>query len=139
MVELAVIPTRAIRLLQPQDGISWSRANALHLAHGTGSRSAPATPARDRLTEMPRQKPHHLPANLQARHIRVQIQPVDALDLERHMTLEHVVDVRHARHPRSMERKGRLCRPDLSPPREGAGGGARPPPANTRPHISRRD
>jgi len=48
------------------------------------------------------QEPDHLPADLQIRDIRVQVQPIDTLDLERHMTLEHVVDVRHVSHPRSM-------------------------------------
>ena len=51
------------------------------------------------MPEMLTQEPDHLPADLQVRHVRVQVQPIDTLDLERHMTLEHVVDVRHARHP----------------------------------------
>ena len=58
------------------------------------------------MTEMAAQEPHDLPGNLQAGHVRVQKQPVDTLDLERHMTLEHLIDVSHARRQRSMNAMG---------------------------------
>ena len=73
---------------------------------------------RDLMPEMATQEPHHLTADLQLRHVRVQIQPIDTLDLERHMTLEHVIDIRHARHPRSIP-KGRLCRTAVTHPTGG--------------------
>ena len=41
---------------------------------------------------------HHLPAHLQIGDVGVQVEPVDAVQLEADMTLEHVIDVRHARH-----------------------------------------
>jgi len=59
--------------------------------------------------------------------VRVQVQPIDAFDLERHMTLEHVVDVRHARTPpRMVNAKGGLCPADHSALKGGPGGGLTP-------------
>ena len=40
---------------------------------------------------MTTEEPHDLTGDLKPRHVRVQQQPIDTLDLERHMTLEHVV------------------------------------------------
>ena len=69
-----------------------------------------------------------MPAQLQRRQVRVQVQPVDAFDLERHVTLEHIVDVRHARHPRMVNAKGGLRPPDHPTLDRGeAGRGACPP------------
>lgn len=76
---------------------------------------------------MPAQKPNQLPADLQRRDVRVQIQPVDALDLERHIALQHVVDVRHARHSRMVNAKGRLRRLGLTALDEGRPGGGLTP------------
>ena len=81
------------------------------------------------MAEMPAQEPHQLAANLQGRHVAVQQQPVNTLNLERHMTLEHVIDVRHARHPRMVTRRAGFAGPDSRPATGEAGRGARPPPA----------
>jgi len=78
------------------------------------------------MTEMPAHKPHDLAGHLQARDVRVQQGPIDALDLERHMTLEHVVDVRHARHPRMVNANGGLRPPD-HPASTGGGREGLPP------------
>ena len=59
---------------------------------------------------MPAQEPDDLPGDLQPGHVRVQKQPIDTLH-ERHIALEHVVDVRHAGHRSSMNAKGGLCPP----------------------------
>ena len=65
---------------------------------------------------MTAQEPHHLTRHLKPRHIRVEHEPIDTLDLERHMTLEHLVDIRHAHHPRSIlqPRQIRQKRPTLT-------------------------
>jgi len=76
------------------------------------------------MTEMPAQEPDDLTGHLQTRDVRVQQQPIDALDLERHVTLEHVIDVHHARHNRMVNAKGGLCppgRPALDGGRPGGG------------------
>jgi hypothetical protein len=53
------------------------------------------------------------------------------------MTLEHVVDVRHACHKRSMTAEGGLRPPDLTTLRRGeAGWGACPPPVT---YLPRKD
>ena len=66
------------------------------------------------MTEMPAQEPHHLTGHLQPGHVRIQQQPIDTVNLERHMTLEHVIDVRHARHPRMVNAEGGLRPPGLT-------------------------
>jgi hypothetical protein len=40
------------------------------------------------------QEEHHLPAHLEVRDVRVEQHPVHALDLESHVTIEDLVDVR---------------------------------------------
>ena len=56
------------------------------------------------------------------------------------MTLEHFIDVCHARHANTIAHEGRLCRPDYvsAGPRSGeeAGRGACPPPAKSQLRIS---
>ena len=76
------------------------------------------------------EEPHDLTADLQPRHVRVQVQPIDTLDLERHMTLEHVVDVRHARHRPIVNAEGGLCPPGRPALDGGGREGGLPPPAN---------
>src|SRR5438445_12946992 len=44
------------------------------------------------------QEPLHLRTDLQVRDIRVQIQPIDALDLQRDMAVEDITDVHNTRH-----------------------------------------
>jgi|SRR5579875_1790331 len=79
------------------------------------------------MTQMLTQEADHLAADLQLRHIRVQVQPIDTLDLERHMTLEHVVDVRHARHAPMVNAEGGLCPPGLTTLDGGRPGGGPDP------------
>ena len=37
------------------------------------------------------QKAHHLTADLQIRHVAVQIDPIQTLQIEQHMPVEHIV------------------------------------------------
>ena len=77
-----------------------------------------------------------LTTHLQVRDVGVQIQPVDAGEVEADMTVEHVVDVRHAGHARQRcAPEGRLCRPDNLNSHDGRagrrpGGGPAPLPLN---------
>jgi hypothetical protein len=41
---------------------------------------------------MPGQETHHLTAHLRVRHVRVQVDPVQALHVQTHMTVEQIVD-----------------------------------------------
>jgi len=47
---------------------------------------------RDRITQMRGQKRDHLPTHLQVRHIAVEINPIQTLNIEPHMPIEHIVD-----------------------------------------------
>ena len=134
VIELAIIPARPIRLFQPQHGNLVGGRERADLAAEPIADPLKQRCGRDLVAQMPTQEAHNLATDLQIRHVRVQVQPIDTLDLERHMTLEHIVDVRHARHHRMVNATGRLCPPDPSGPRRGeAGRGARPPPANAPP------
>ena len=52
----------------------------------------------ERRTPMPAQEPHHPVHVLQPRLIHVQIQPVDALDLQRHVLIKDIADAARYRH-----------------------------------------
>ena len=135
MVELAVIPAAAIGLLQAQDRDSLRGGERLDLADEAIADPREQRGRGNRIAQVRGQEAHDLATHLQPRHVRVQIQPIDALHLERHMTLEHLVDVRHARRPSSVHHdaracpEGRLCRPDaqLTSGRGPGGGPALPP------------
>jgi hypothetical protein len=56
---------------------------------------------REREPQVPGQERHHLGTGLQDRHVSVEIDPVQALDIQRHMPVEHVIyrqDTRHDDH-----------------------------------------
>jgi hypothetical protein len=52
---------------------------------------------RDRLLQMPGHERHHLPADLQVRHIAVQVDPIHAPHVQRHMPVQQIVHRRHDR------------------------------------------
>ena len=45
------------------------------------------------MTQMLGQKAHHLTAHLQIRHVAVEIDPIQTLQIEHHMPVEHIVHV----------------------------------------------
>ena len=63
-------------------------------------------------------------------HVRVQVEPIDALHLQPDMTIEHLVDVHHRGHHPSVRPPPSRRPPTRPRRREGAGGRACPPPAN---------
>ena len=64
---------------------------------------------------MRRHERHHLPTHLQGRHVPFQIDPIQALDIQRHMTIEKIVHRRHPSHNHQPDRirQGRPA-PDLA-------------------------
>ncbi|HVA07603.1 MAG TPA: hypothetical protein VNG12_12770, partial [Acidimicrobiales bacterium] len=57
-------------------------------------------------------------------HVGVEVETIDAVDLEGYMAVEHVVDVHHAGHRHIVAPEGRLCRSDnLNPVTVASGGG----------------
>jgi hypothetical protein len=66
----------------------------------------------DLIAQMRDQKRHHLPAHLQIRHITVQIDPIQALQIQAHMPVEHIVHRRHRSHHLSLAGQ---ARPDQRP------------------------
>jgi hypothetical protein len=47
---------------------------------------------------MPVQERHHLPTHLQVRHIAVQVDPIQALDVQGHLPIKHTVHRQRAGH-----------------------------------------
>ena len=130
MVELAVIPTRPVGLLERQDRDPVGVGERPDVTTEAVADVAQQRRRRDRLPKMLGDEPNDLPADLQVRDIRVEIQPIDTLDLKRHMALEDVVDVRHARgarHRPSIHHEGRLRRPGAPSRHPGRPGGGPDP------------
>jgi hypothetical protein len=132
VIKLAVLPARAVGLFQLENRDVVGIGERPHVATKTVADGTQQRRGRDRLAEVPGDEPHDLPADLKARHVRVEVEPVDALHIERHMTLKHVVDVRHARaasHRVSIQHDGRLCLPNADPATRGEAGKGGPPPS----------
>src|SRR5205085_4787458 len=93
-------------------------------------------------------EPLNLATDLNVRHAAVHVEPINAVDLKGHVTVDHVVDIhqpRHARPPSTTARRLRLNAPIRMPTgpalpariplvplalREGAWGEGLPPPTN---------
>jgi hypothetical protein len=59
---------------------------------------------RDRAAEVLRHERRHLPADLQVRHVAVQVDPVQALDVQRHMPIEQLIHRHHSSHAHQPDR-----------------------------------
>ena len=135
VVELSIVPTRAIGLLELKDGNVLVGGERLHLPPEAVADLLEQRRRRDREAKVLGQKRHHLPADLQIGHVRVQVEPVHAGEVERNMALEHVIDVHHAGHRTSLVAGGPAL-PARQPHRARGnvgrrpGGGACPPPAS---------
>jgi hypothetical protein len=103
MIELAVVPPSAIRFLQREDRDVVRGSECLHLATPPVADPFQQHRRRDLVAQMLFDEPVDLRADLQPLHVSVQIQPIDTLDLQRDVPVEHIVDVHHSsRHPNTM-------------------------------------
>ena len=136
VIDLAVIPPGPVRALQPQDRDPVVRRERLHRPHEPVADLGEQRRRRDRVPQMPGQEHHHLPTRLQVRHVGVQQHPVHALDLQRHMAVEHLIDIRRPRHTTSVTEQGPAPPTEPNPPRDhpgrGPGGGPALPPLSDR-------
>jgi hypothetical protein len=82
VVELAVIRPRPIWRLELEDRDPMSVGEPPDLTTEAVADPAQKRGRRGRLPEVPGDEPHHLAAHLQVRDIRVEQQPIDALDLQ---------------------------------------------------------
>jgi hypothetical protein len=114
MIKLAVIPTTAVGLFELQDRDCELGRERRDLSTKPVADRPQQRWRRDLIAPASAQQPHDLTADLQVGDIGVEVQPVDTLDLERHIALEHVIDVHHARHMRSMTPPGPAL-PDRHP------------------------
>ena len=141
MVELAVIPTAAVRLPQRQDRDLVGGGERLHVATEPVADLLDRSPATASGCRDARSRNRSTcPPTCKSRTYAFRQQPIHALDLQRDMTIEHVVDVHHARHAtqHDTDRAG-SAGPHLTdqPPRGGPGGGPALPPLATCPGNSR--
>ncbi|MGI8777458.1 MAG: hypothetical protein ACR2LJ_08745, partial [Acidimicrobiales bacterium] len=86
-----------------------------------GPNGAGKTPTVERMID---QEPDHLAPHLQVGDVGVQVQAVDALDLQGHVPVQHVVDVHHVGHATSLvARRPALPARPTSPLRRSSGRG----------------
>ena len=134
VVKLAVIPAGTVRFLQVQHRDAAGSGEVVHLAPEPVADLLKQRRRRDGIAQMPGQERHHLAGHLKNRAVSVQVEPVQALNLQADMSLQHLIDVHHARHATSVPREGRLVRPGAlqtpTPHKGAAGRGARPPPTS---------
>jgi len=53
---------------------------------------------RDRIAQMRGQEADNLPTHLQVRDVGVEVDPIQALQVQRHLPIEHIVDRHRRRH-----------------------------------------
>jgi hypothetical protein len=113
-VELAVVPSGAVWLLQ------WQHGNGAVLGEAAYGSTEPVgdllEPRRrwQREPEMVMQEAGHLAGHLEGGDVRVQIEPVRTLDVQCDMGVKDVVDVHHrsCHSPAAWFAEGGLCRPE---------------------------
>lgn len=93
MIDLAVIPSRAVGSLEAQHRnvvvlCEGGHCFAEAIAHPLEQRRR-----RDRVAEMRGEVTHHLTADLQIGDVSVQVDAVEALQIESNVAVEHIVDV----------------------------------------------
>ena len=86
--------------------MSWSSAKWLDVAAEAVPDLLDDDRRGDGLAQMVLAETLHLVADLEIGDVHVQVEPVHALDVEDHVTLEHVIDVHHAGHPHSVRARG---------------------------------
>jgi len=97
MVQFAVVPTGAVRLGQVRDWHRVCLGEGVDLAAEAVADLLDHRGGRYGLAEVPAELVD-LPAHLQVRDVGVQVEAVDAGDVEPDVAVEHVVDVHHAGH-----------------------------------------
>ncbi len=93
VVELAIIPAGAVRLLERQDRDPLGRGERFDLPTEPVADLFDHRRRRDRHPQTVPAEPFHPAAHLQVGDVRVQLQAVDAVHREGHVPVEHVVDV----------------------------------------------
>jgi hypothetical protein len=76
-------------------GIWWVAANRSTAARNALPILGNSAGGGDRVAKMPGEKHHHLARDLQVRHVGVEVDAVQALQVEAHVAVEHVVEVAH--------------------------------------------
>ena len=90
---------RSYRTAPPESGCP-RRTTPLH--DETRCRSSPGSPAMGSGCQMLSQKRDDLPAHLQIRHVTVEVDPIQALHIEHHVPVEHIVDSHRRSHHASL-------------------------------------
>ncbi len=107
VVELAVIPAGPVRLLQPQHGDVPVLGQAANITTEPVGDLLERRGRGKHLAQVVVKEAGHLTGHLQPGRIRVEVEPVHAFDLQSHMAVEHLIDVRCVRHTHSLRARGR--------------------------------
>lgn len=98
VVELAVIPAAAVRLLELQDGNVLGDGEGMHFTPKAIADLLEESRGGDGMAEVGGQEADHLAAHLEVGDIGVEVEAVDAFHLQGDVAVEEVVDVHWAVH-----------------------------------------
>jgi len=93
VVELAVVPSRAIGLLELKDRHSVLDGEGLHLTTKAVADLLEQSGRRNREPEVFSEERDHLPAYLKLRHVSIEEESIDTVHREADVTIEDVIDV----------------------------------------------
>ena len=93
-------------LLNATPALGCARPRRTHSPHaGTRCRSSPRSPATESDTpDAAGHERHHLTAHLQGRHIAVEIDPIQTLEIQRHVSIKQIVHRHRLSHDHSLRR-----------------------------------
>ncbi len=98
MVQLAVVPATAVGLLQTKDRDGVTLGEGPHCLAEAVAHALEEGRRRDRVAEVSAEEADNLAADLQVGDVGVEVDAVEAVQIEHDMAIEHVVDVREVGH-----------------------------------------
>ncbi len=106
VVEFSVVPARAVRLVQSQQRDRVVLGEGLDLTAEAVADLVHHRRRGDGHAQVVAQEVGHLPRRLEPWHVGVEIEPIDAFELQGHVPVEYVVDVHCAGHAYSVPARG---------------------------------
>jgi hypothetical protein len=93
VVKLAIVPAGPVRTLQPEEGDVVVLGEGRKVSSEAVADLLEECRGGDLVTEVLGEEGDDLATHLKVRHVDVQVDAVETIEVERHMSLEHVIDV----------------------------------------------